>query len=178
MRRLLPCLLVVVAALAGCSRRRFTAPGTDFVQPHYADGAEGLKQMWTDILDAAKKDDRAQIHDLLATTLLTDAEMQTLFGPKTDALLPRYHQLMGTLINRGAVEIAGNVYEHKYDAVDAFADDSDTTLQAAMVGTHPLFGARVRKATESRGLRYDAFLYLDGRWKTLNQLGKFVDVVK
>ena len=47
-----------------------------------------------------------------------------------------------------------------------------------MVGTHPLFGARVRKATESRGLRYDAFLYLDGRWKTLNQLGKFVDVVK
>jgi hypothetical protein len=34
----------------------------------------------------------------------------------------------------------------------------------------------VRKAKETRGLRYDGFLYLDGRWKTVNQLGKFMDV--
>ncbi|MDB4971085.1 MAG: hypothetical protein JWN44_6774 [Myxococcales bacterium] len=173
MRRLLVCLIL----LAGCSRRH-SSGGREFVQPHYADGAAGLKQMWSEILVAGKNDDRERIHDLLATTLCTDVEMKRLFGAKADALLPRYHQLMGTLINRGAVEFAGNVYEHKYDAIDTFADDSDTPLEAAMVETHPLFSARVRKNADSRGLRYDAFFYLDGRWRTLNQLGKFVDIVK
>jgi hypothetical protein len=165
-------LLVAVVLMAGCARHAHH----DFVQPHYADGAEGLRAMRSDILDAAKKDDRERVHDLLATTLLSDAEMHRLFGAKADALLPRYKQLMGTLINRGAVELVGNVYEHKYDAVDAFAAD-DAALAAALVEPHPLFAARVRKSTEERGLRYEAFLYLDGRWKTLNQLGKFVDVV-
>jgi hypothetical protein len=175
MRRLVLGLLLL---LVGCSRRHSSSAGHEFIQPHYADGADGLKTMWTEFLDAAKKDDRERVHDLLATTLLTDAEMKQLFGPKTEALLPRYHQIMGTLINRGAVELAGNVYEHKYDAIDAFADDTDGPLQAAMIATHPLFAARVRKSSEARGLRYDAFLYIDGRWKTLNQLGKFIDVVK
>jgi hypothetical protein len=173
MRLFVACVAVVAAvALGGCSRK---SHGT-FVQPHYADGAEGLKAMWSDILDAAKKDDRERVHDLLATTLLSDAEMRRLFGAKADALIPRYKQLMGTLINRGAVELAGNVYEHKYDAVDAFPAEDDK-IAAALVEPHPLFAARVRKASEQRGLRYDGFLYLDGRWKTLNQLGKFVDVV-
>lgn len=173
MRRVAVVLVAIALALAGCSRRRSHA---ELVQPHYSDGADGLKAMWSDILDAAKKDDRERVHDLLATTLLTDGEMRRLLGAKADALLPRYHQIMGTLINRGAIELAGNVYEHKYDAVDAFPAEDDK-LAAALVEPHALYGARVRKATEQRGLRYDGFLYLDGRWKTLNQLGKFIDVV-
>ena len=170
MRRLFVLALLLVAA---CKH-----PGPRvYVQPHYAAGAEGLRALWSDILDAAKKDDRDRVHDLLATTLLSDAEMKRLFGAaKGEALLPRYHMLMGNLINRGAVELVANVYEHKYDAVDAFAAD-DAKIAAALVEPHPLFAARVRKASEQRGLRYEAFLYLDGRWKTLNQLGKFVDVV-
>jgi hypothetical protein len=69
-----------------------------------------------------------------------------------------------------------NVYEHKYDAVDAFPA-ADPALAAALVEPHPLFAARVRKASEDRGLRYEAFFVLDGTWKTLNQLGKFIEVV-
>jgi hypothetical protein len=168
MRRLVIALLLV----AGCKPHS----SGHFVQPHYADGADGLRAMWSDILDAAKKDDRDRVHDLLATTLLSDAEMKRLFGAKADALLPRYHQLMGNLINRGAVELVANVYEHKYDAVDGFASE-DPALATALVEPHPLFAARVRKSTETRGLKYEAFFMLDGRWKTLNQLGKFVDII-
>jgi hypothetical protein len=164
---------VVLALLAGC--KQHSGPRV-YVQPHYAAGADGLRALWADILDAAKKDDRDRVHDLMATTLLSDADMKRLFGAKADALLPRYHMLMGNLINRGSVELVANVYEHKYDTVDAFAAD-DAALATALVEPHALFAARVRKAPDERGLRYDGYFVLDGTWKTLNQLGKFIDVV-
>lgn len=170
MRRL---AVVALLVLAGC--KQHSGPRI-YVQPHYAAGPEGLHALWSDILDAAKKDDRDRVHDLMATTLLSDAEMKRLFGAKADALLPRYRMLMGNLINRGSVELVANVYEHKYDTVDAFAAD-DAALAAALVEPHSLFAARVRKSTEERGLRYDGYFVLDGTWKTVNQLGKFIDVV-
>jgi len=171
MRRL-GLVVVALVLVAGCKR---SGPRV-YVQPHYPGGAEGVRALWSDILDAAKKDDRDRVHDLMATTLLSDAEMKRLFGAKADALLPRYHMLMGSLINRGSVELVANVYEHKYDTVDGFAAD-DAAVAAAMVEPHPLFAARVRKGNEERGLRYDGYFVLDGTWKTVNLLGKFIDVV-
>lgn len=165
--------LALALGAAACSRR---SSHQDFVPPRYADGAEGVKAMWRDVLDAATRDDRERVHDLMATTFLSDAEMRRLFGPRADPLLPRYHQIMGTLVNRGAVELVAQVYEHKYDAVDSFPDDNSTAVAAALIEPHPLWSARVRKANETRGLRYDGYLYLDGRWKCLNQLTKFIDV--
>ena len=170
MRRL---AFVALLLLVGC--KQHSGPRV-YVQPHYAPDANGLRAMWADILDAAKKDDRDRVHDLMATTLLSDAEMRRLFGPEADALLPRYHQLMGNLINRGSVELVANVYEHKYDAVDGFAAE-DPAIATALVEPHALFAARVRKSSEDRGLRYDGYFVLDGTWKTFNQLGKFIDVV-
>jgi len=171
MRRL---AFVALLLLVGC--KQHSGPRV-YVQPHYAPDANGLRAMWADILDAAKKDDRDRVHDLMATTLLSDAEMRRLFGPEADALLPRYHQLMGNLINRGSVELVANVYEHKYDAVDGFAAE-DPAIATALVEPHALFAARVRKSSEDRGLRYDGYFVLDGTWKTFNQLGKFIDVVQ
>ena len=164
---------VALMLLAGC--KQHSGPRI-YVQPHYAPDADGLRALWADVLDAAKKDDRDRVHDLMATTLLSDADMKRLFGAKSEALLPRYHMLMGNLINRGSVELVANVYEHKYDAVDAFAAD-DATVAAALVEPHALFAARVRKTNEERGLRYDGYFVLDGTWKTVNQLGKFIEVV-
>jgi len=172
MRRL--AALALLLSLAACKQNR--SPRV-YIQPHYAAGADGLRALWSDVLDAAKKDDRDRVHDLMATTLLSDAEMKRLLGAKADPLLPRYHMLMGNLINRGSVELVANVYEHKYDAVDAFAAD-DPAVATALVEPHELFAARVRKQNEERGLRYDGYFVLDGTWKTVNQLGKFIDVVK
>ena len=119
---------VVLASGAGCKQNR--GPRV-YVQPHYAPDADGLRAFWADVLDAAKKDDRDRVHDLdMATTLLSDADMKRLFGAKAEPLLPRYHMLMGNLINRGSVELVANVYDHKYDTVDAFAAD-DPTVAAA-----------------------------------------------
>jgi hypothetical protein len=173
MRRFALAAAAALVLLAGCKHH---SPHL-FEQPHYADGPEGLRALWSDILGAAKIDDRERVHDLLATTLLSDADMRRLFGARADALLPRYHQLMGTLINRGAIELVANVYEHKYDAVDAFTNE-DPAVSTALVEPHPLYAARVRKAAEQKGLKYEGFFMLDGKWKSLNQLGKFIEVVE
>lgn len=170
MRRL---VLVAFVLVAACKQR--SGPRV-YIQPRYAQSADGLRALWSDILDAAKKDERDRVHDLMATTLLSDADVERLLGAKANALLPRYHMLMGNLINRGSVELVANVYEHKYDAVDAFAAD-DPALAAALVEPHALFAARVRKSSEDRGLRYDGYFTLDGTWKTFNMLGKFIEVV-
>ncbi len=164
-------MLATIVLLAGCARH---ASGSFFVAPQYPDGPAGLKQLWTDILDAAKGDERERVHDLMATTFMSDAELTRLFGDKAPSLVPRYHQLMGTLVNRGAVELVANVFDRKYDAIDVVTDENDAPLAAALAEPHPLYSVRVRKATEPRGLRYDAFFYLDGKWRTANQLGKFL----
>lgn len=160
-----------VLLVGGCARH---SSGSSFVAPQYPDGAAGLKQLWSDIIDAAQHDERERVHDLMATTFMSDAELARLFGPATPPLVPRYHQLMGTLVNRGAVEFVANVFDRRYDAVDVIADENDGALAAALVEPHPLWSVRVHKASETRGLRYDAFLYLDGKWRTANQLSKFV----
>jgi hypothetical protein len=160
-----------VVLLAGCARH---SSGSSFVAPQYPDGAAGLKQLWSDILEAAQHDERERVHDLMATTFMSDADLTRLFGPAAQPLEPRYHQLMGTLVNRGAVEFVANVFDRRYDAIDVIADENDGALQAALVEPHPLWSVRVHKASETRGLRYDAYLYLDGKWRTANQLGKFV----
>jgi hypothetical protein len=164
-------LLVALVLLSACSRHGATIP-------HYPDGAAGLKALWTDILHAAQKDDRERVHDLMASTLLTDAEVGRLLGAHAAALLPRYHQMMGTLVNRGALDLVGQVYEHKLDAIDVVPDDTEQHLGAILVAPHPCWSARVRKATDKLGLRYDGYLYLDGRWRSVNQLDKFIEPAK
>jgi hypothetical protein len=170
-------IAVLVVALAaclvgGCKNR---PAGEPFVPRAYPDGADGLKQLWGDILTAAQKDQREHVHDLMATTFLSDEELRRILGLRAEALLPRYKQLMGTLVNRGAVELVAQVYEHKYDALDVLPDDSEAALTPLLAEPHALWTVRVRKASETRGLRYNGFLYLDGRWRTVNMLAKYVD---
>ena len=168
MRRLLVALVLLASA---CARHAAEIP-------HYPDGAAGLKALWTDVLDAARKDDRDRVHALFASTVLTDTELARLVGPRAPALLPRYHQLMATLVNRGGLDLVGQVYDHKLDAVDVLPDDQEQHLAAILVEPHPLWSARVRKSTDKLGLRYDGYLYLDGRWRTVNQLDKFIAPAK
>jgi hypothetical protein len=180
-------LLALVAALGGCSRimgysdaGRSTAPIRQ-----YPDGPDGLKAFFGDVLEAARKDDRDRVHDLLATTVMSDEDLAALFGPRAAALAPRYHRLMETLVNRGSVELVAEVYERKFDTVEAVvieqsgpiveATPYDRAVARALVAPVTLYAVRVVKAPERRGLRYDFFFYRRGKWLTGNQLGRYLD---
>lgn len=151
--------------------------------PQYADGAEGLRQLFADVLDAARRDDRNRVHDLLASTFMTEDDLRALFGPRAPALWPRYQKLMETLVNRGAVELVAQVYERKLDAVEVLAVDGgapdagapERAVVRGLVAPLAIYSVRIKRATEVRGLRYDFFFYRNGKWRTGNQLGKFIE---
>jgi hypothetical protein len=175
-------LLVAVAVVAaGCSRIMGTS-GEHVARPipAYGDGRDGLGALFGDVLAAAQKDDRERVHDLFASTLLSDEELGRLLGSAAPPLLERYHAMMAAMINRGAIELVAQVYERKYDAVEVMAidpaardaRDQDRAAAQALVTPRPIYSVRIKKAGESRGLRYDFWIYLDGHWKTGNLLGR------
>jgi hypothetical protein len=179
---------VLCAALCGCARLSGYGPdagrkGSPIKD--YADGAEGLQALFSDILEAATKDDRDRVHDLMASLQMTDDELRGLFGARAERLLPRYHLLMETLVNRGSVELVAQVYERKYDQVEAIpieasgpiknATPADRAVAAALQRPVPIWAVRFKRAGDARGMRYDFFVYLNGHWRTGNQLGRWLD---
>ena len=179
------CLLVV---LGGCAKLLgYTDGGPRAADPirQYSDGADGLKALFSDVLEAAQKDDRQRVHDLMATTVMSDDELDGLFGARAAPIRSRYHKLMEVLVNRGAVELVAQVYERKYDAVEVLSVETsgpivnstpaDRVVARALVRPVQLYAVRLRRAGEARGMRYDFFFYDQGHWRTGNQLGQYLD---
>ena len=181
MRRFRIALVCALALFSGCKRLLGSSGAESGAQiRHYDDGPDGLKSFFTDVLDAAKKDDRDRVHDLLATLIMRDDELTALFGARGPELASRYHSLMATLVNRGAVELVAQIYDRKYDTIDVLPIDAnakdlrpdDRAVLDALQHPMPIYSVRLRRATDDKGLRYDFFFYKDGRWLTGNQLGK------
>jgi hypothetical protein len=174
--------VALLLPLGGCKRLLGYTDGGGAPIRQYPDGAEGLREYWSDVLAAAKSDERERVHDLLAVSILRDDELATLFGPAATELTPRYHALIGTLVNRGAVEFVAQVYERKLDTVEVVAVDpaakdagaEDRALAHALKIPLKWYSVRVRRAEDQKGLRYDFFFYWNGRWATGNQLGKLL----
>lgn len=174
-------------ALAGCSDlRRSKVPSGQVVAPFaYPDGPEGLRRLFGDILAACQKDERGRVHDLMASLALTREELDGLLGPaRAERYWPRYQMLIGTLANVGAIELVAQVIEKKYDDVAVVRVDqlpaaeqqpTDQKVLAALARKVPVYTVRVKKKEEQKGLRYEFFVYLDGRWRTGNLLGKFLE---
>jgi hypothetical protein len=166
--------------ICGCAKiLGFSDGGAARPIPAYPDGEAGLTALFSDVLEAARHDDRQRVHDLLASTILTDEELQSLFGADAARLRDRYHALMETLVNRGSVELVAQIYERKYDAIEAWrvdpsakeASDADRAVAHALRRPLPVYAARIKRQGDTRGLRYDFFVYLEGHWRTGNQLG-------
>jgi hypothetical protein len=171
-------LLLAVLLASGCSRIMGTSDAGRAAEPirQYPDGADGLKALFSDVLDAARKDDRQRVHDLLASLIMTDEDLRALFGAQGAELKGRYVKLMETLVNRGAVELVAQVYERKLDTVEVLPMEGEVAQAIARAAVQPLklYSVRIRRAADDKGLRYDFFLYRDGKWRTGNLLGKYL----
>lgn len=157
-------------------------PGEVLPVGAYADGPEGLHRLWTDILSAARRDDRGRVHDLMASMRLTRPELEGLIGPlRAQELWARYQALFSSLANAGAMELVGLVYENKYEDVVVVpvepkaAQGADKNIVEALVKPVPLYFVRVKRKQDQKGLRYDFFVYLNGHWRTGGFLGKYLE---
>ena len=176
-------LLLLVTSI-GCAKLLGYTDGGQKANPipSYPDGIDGLRSYASDVLEAARKDDRERVHDLLANAIMTDADLTALFGAEAGDLAPRYHKLMETLVNRGGVELVAQVYERKLDNVEVIAIERngsalspvDKAIATSLKTPITWYSVRFKKATDARGLRYDFFFYRNGRWLTGNQIGTFL----
>lgn len=171
-------LLFAALFAGGCSRIMGTSGADRASEPirQYPGGPEGLKALFSDVLDAARKDERQRVHDLLASLTLTDDELRGLFGPRAEEVRGRYAKLMETLVNRGAIELVAQVYERKLDTVEVLPMEGEVAQAIAHAAVQPvqLYSVRIRRATDDKGLRYDFFLYREGKWRTGNLLGTYL----
>lgn len=145
----------------------------------YPDGSEGLKALFQDVLEAAKRDERERVHDLLATLIMSPADFEALFGAERSQLYPKYQAMMGTLANRGAVELVAQIYERKLDTIEVISvrqaeDAPSRAVEAALKSPVAFYSVRVRRQADTKGLRYDLFFYRGGKWLTGNLLGKLL----
>ncbi len=174
MRKQVWLIFFVVAALGStsCSKLMGFGEHTPDPIPAFPDGKAGLEAFGRAVLDAARKDDRNRVHDLMATLILSPAELAMVVGAERASRHGgRYVGMMETIVNRGALELVGQVYEHKYDDVEVFPDEDPKTRAAILNGAVP-YSLRYKKKNEDKGLRYDFFIYLGGKWKTGNKLAK------
>jgi hypothetical protein len=142
----------------------------------YADGAVGLQTLWNDILKAAQRDERERVHTLMASLIMSDDDLVAVFGDEKGRWLqPRYLPMISNLVNIGSMELVAQIHDRKYDEIEVFAiddkgTDADKALLKALKTPQPVYSLRVKRKGESRGLRYDGFLYRNGHWVTVNQL--------
>jgi hypothetical protein len=185
---LLLLLLPPLLPLSGCRPQKSVEPLVK--AGAYQSSPEELRRLWSDVLIACQRDERQRVHDLMASFVMTRPELETLLGPaQAQALWPRYLAMLGSLANAGAVELVAHVYEKKYDdiAVNRVDDlpaaeqvDSDRNVAQALAkagATRPFYTVRVKRKTETRGLRYDFFVYINGYWRSGNLIGKFLPAV-
>jgi hypothetical protein len=178
-------LLCLLLPLFGCTKK----PAEPLVKPGtYQESPEELRRLWSDILVACQRDDRPRVHELMASFVMTQEEFASLVGAaQAQALWPRYLAMLGSVVNAGAVELVAHIYEKKYDdvavnridvlpAADKVDTDRNVELAMAKAGAapRPFYTVRVKKKTETKGLRYDFFIYLNGYWRSGNLIGKFL----
>jgi hypothetical protein len=175
---------LVVAALlcAGCpatptDNGRMPPP----LDTTYPDGAAGLTQLWRDILTAAIKDDRERVHVLMASTIMSDDDLNAVFGPdKGKMLQPRYLPMISTLVNIGSMEMIAQISDRKYDDVEVFqyddvkGTDAEKATLKALATPIPVYGVRIKRKGQPLGSRYDFYIYRNGHWVTGNQLAKYL----
>ena len=176
----------VVAGMVACSSKpQEAAPDVPMPPRHYAGNADGLHDLWMDIVTAARRDDRDKVHELMVSMVMTDDDLKELFGPELAAYFkPRYEPMIGRIVHAGSLELVSNILDRRYDDVDVFemrpdAPELDTRAALrALVKPVPVYAVRVKQKGDNRGLRYDFFVYRGdakrGRWVTGNQLGKFI----
>jgi hypothetical protein len=166
--------------------------------PSYPDGADGLQQLFADVLKAGQADDRDRVRELFQSLKMTRPELDGLFGARAAELASPYEEMMSSLMNRGAVELVALIYEKKYDEVEVrplslevpLADGTtlapgervygplpradEAALARDLVRRPPLYTVGLRKHGAIGGSRYNFFFYSGGHWRTGNELGKLL----
>lgn len=185
-----------LAALALAGLAAFGAAraqdGADAPAAKVPEGAEGLKDAWTEIVSKAGAGDAAAVRDLLTKMVMTEADFVAVFASeeKAKAVYARYAEIIAANFPGEADNIIGWVKEKKRDEVevaDMTAPDFkpiDAKEEADLRKLLPLlkpgtkvYRVRLKKHGEKVGSTYHDFFNINGAWKAGVRLSRPIDKV-
>lgn len=148
----------------------------------YPDGADGLKQLFQDILAKAQAGEEDAVKGMLEKMLMTADDFTAILGERGAEVATKYAEKYAKHWPNEAKNISGKVKDRGYDDVEvnevtASPDQQtgeDKKVVAALKEGTKMFSVRLKKKGEKSGLRYDSFFYVNGAWKTGLKLGKLV----
>lgn len=151
----------------------------------YGSSEKELLRLWTDVLTAAKRDDRQRLVEMMTSMRMSPEELAMLIGPdKARRYWPRYELLAKPLLGPASAELVASIYEHHYDDVEVTRVDTlpaesqsdiERVVKRALVQPTPVYRVRVVRKGQPYAIRYDFFVYLHGFWRTGRELGKFLE---
>ena len=173
MRRLMLSLLVFTLLGMGCM--------TKSNKVSYAESADGLKKLMSDILEAQKSGDKDKFNSLLKGLELPDAEawFKKVFGDdkgakvaaqyksNTNALEQDLTRLFAKIESDGQTEIKITRLE-KADDPQATGNQKD--VLSAMKNPVPLYSARFVKPGETLGMHLYNYVYVDGTFRLAGKM--------
>ncbi len=175
-------LVLAMASTLSCSKLFLEPPLEPGV---YGSSEKELLRLWTDVLTAAKRDDRQRLVEMMASMKMSPEELGMLIGQdKARRFWPRYELLAKPLIGPAAAELVASIYEHHYDDVEVTRvdtlpaekqSDTEKVIQRALVQPTPVYRVRIVRKGHPYAIRYDFFVYQHGFWKTGRELGKFLE---
>jgi hypothetical protein len=146
--------------------------------PAQADGADGLKAVWMDILKAAQAGDVDAVRKAFEGMKMAEDDFKALFGDELGAkMAPTYGEGYDKeFLPKAPPDIVAKVKERGYDDVEAYEVTSDPGKQTGndkktieafkdKAGTK-MYSVRLKKKGEDAGFRLDSFFYRNGRWVT------------
>ena len=175
-------LVFALASTVSCSKLFLEKPLEPGV---YGSSEKELLRLWTDVLTAAKQDDRQRLVEMMASMKMSPEELAMLIGQdKARRFWPRYELLAKPLLGPAAAELVASIYEHHYDDVEVTRvdtlpaekqSDTEKVIQRALVQPTPVYRVRIVRKGHPYAIRYDFFVYQHGFWKTGRELGKFLE---
>lgn len=173
---------VAMVATVGCSKlllEKPLEPGT------YGSSEPELHRLWTDLVTAAKRDERQRVIEMMTSMRMSQEELAMLIGEdKARRFWPRYDLLTKPLSGPMPAELVASIYEHHYDDVEVTRidtlppermSDSERVMKRALVSPMPFYRVRVIRKGHPYAIRYDFFVYLHGFWRTGRELGKYLE---
>ena len=175
-------LVLAMASTLSCSKLFLEPP----LEPGgYGSSEQELLRLWTDVITAAKRDDRQRLVEMMASMKMSPEELAMLIGQdKERRFWPRYELLAKPLLGPAAAELVASIYEHHYDDVEVTRVDTlpaekqsetEKVIQRALVQPTPVYRVRIVRKGHPYAIRYDCFVYQHGFWKTGRELGKFLE---
>lgn len=173
---LLLALVLGLGLAVGCDPVQ--APGGESDALRGPDDPRHLEQAFSAIIDAAKRKDAEAVLGGLEKFLLTREELVALFGPEVGrAVWPGYSDEVAGSLRREAAEViierVGDGFtavtlERVGPAYPAHTTPGDRRLLDAFVPRGlAMYTVRLHPPEQSLGLRFNGFVYHDGRWRAL-----------